>query len=147
VHTPGMPVGYIQQKDLDQELTVWYYRDCTTERVYTMGSRVKSFEDAVEKIENYKDHTRFMKKYFYRFAKSFAKIGLDPFRCKHCGITEHNGRAILMDIDHINGDYLDGRLSNLRFLCPNCHSQTDTFKNRVSTVEDIFEQKINMCKE
>ena len=106
-----------------------------------------TFEDAVKGIESYHGHTRFMKKYFYRFAKSFAKIGLDPFKCKHCGITEHNGQPILMDIDHINGDHHDGRLSNLRFLCPNCHSQTDTFKNRRSTVAEIFEEKVRMCVE
>ena len=33
-------------------------------------------------------------------------------------------------MDHINGDNRDNRLSNLRYLCPNCHSQTDTYKGR-----------------
>ena len=112
-----------------------------------MGRNVKSFEDAVNKIESYSDHTRFIKDYFYKFAKSFAKIGLDPFKCNECGIKKHNRKVILMDLDHINGNVVDGRLSNLRFLCPNCHSQTDTFKNRSYTIEHIFENKLKMCRE
>jgi hypothetical protein len=35
-----------------------------------------------------------------------------------------------MVLDHINGVPNDNRLENLRFLCPNCNSQTDTFAGR-----------------
>jgi hypothetical protein len=33
-------------------------------------------------------------------------------------------------VDHINGDFHDNRIDNLRFLCPNCHSQTPTFAGK-----------------
>lgn len=39
-------------------------------------------------------------------------------------------RPLRLHIDHVNGDWLDNRLHNLRFLCPNCHSQTDTYCSR-----------------
>lgn len=49
-------------------------------------------------------------------------------RCNECGIPEEwNGQPLSFHLDHINGDTADNRLENLRFLCPNCHSQTDTY--------------------
>ena len=48
-------------------------------------------------------------------------------RCS-CGQgTEWNGKPLVLQIDHIDGDGLNNLKENLRFLCPNCHSQTDTF--------------------
>jgi hypothetical protein len=41
-----------------------------------------------------------------------------------------NGEPLNLHLDHINGIKLDNRIENLRILCPNCHSQTDTFGGR-----------------
>jgi len=35
-----------------------------------------------------------------------------------------------MHLDHINGVKNDNHLANLRMLCPNCHSQTETYGGR-----------------
>ncbi|MFE2931499.1 HNH endonuclease signature motif containing protein [Streptomyces sp. NPDC059278] len=40
------------------------------------------------------------------------------------------GDRLVLEIDHINGDRLDNRQKNLRYLCPSCHSQTETFSKR-----------------
>lgn len=56
--------------------------------------------------------------------------------CSECGnIGEWNGKPLTLTLDHINGKHLDHRIENLRFLCPNCHSQTPTFsgKNKATT--------------
>lgn len=54
--------------------------------------------------------------------------------CDWCGLSEWRGRPLSIQIDHVNGIRDDHRLENLRMLCPNCHSQTDTFaaKNKKS---------------
>jgi Zn finger protein HypA/HybF involved in hydrogenase expression len=52
------------------------------------------------------------------------------YKCAECGIDSWNGKEIALHLDHISGDGNDNRLGNLRFLCPNCHSQTDTYCGR-----------------
>jgi hypothetical protein len=48
--------------------------------------------------------------------------------CEECGTSEWNGKKLMCELDHINGNSRDHRLENLKILCPNCHSQTDTFR-------------------
>lgn len=53
------------------------------------------------------------------------------YRCSICGNEgEWLGQPLSLQLDHINGINNDNRLDNLRFLCPNCHSQTDTFSGK-----------------
>ena len=52
------------------------------------------------------------------------------YKCSCCGINEWNGKSIVLEIDHIDGNSENNRPENLRFICPNCHSQTDTYKAR-----------------
>lgn len=55
------------------------------------------------------------------------KEGLMEYECHRCGITTWDGETLSLHLDHINGINNDNRLENLRFLCPNCHSLTDTY--------------------
>jgi hypothetical protein len=49
--------------------------------------------------------------------------------CSGCGLGESwMGKELRLEVDHIDGNYLNCLIDNLRYLCPNCHSQTGTYK-------------------
>ena len=59
------------------------------------------------------------------------KSNLLENKCIECGIGSiWNGKKLVLHLDHINGKYNDNRIENLRILCPNCHSQTDTYSGK-----------------
>lgn len=59
--------------------------------------------------------------------------GLLENKCRECGqLPWWNGKELVLQLDHINGDHSDNRLDNLRILCPHCHTQTETYGGRNS---------------
>lgn len=50
--------------------------------------------------------------------------------CLFCGISIWRGRSITLELDHIDGNSSNNVRENLRLLCPNCHSQTPTWRGR-----------------
>jgi 5-methylcytosine-specific restriction endonuclease McrA len=59
-----------------------------------------------------------------------VRLGLLEDACAECGTTTWLGQPLSLHLHHVNGDPHDHRLENLQVLCPNCHSQTDTFGGR-----------------
>ena len=43
---------------------------------------------------------------------------------------DSNEKKIVLEVDHIDGLHYNNTVDNLRLICPNCHSQTDTYKNK-----------------
>jgi hypothetical protein len=52
------------------------------------------------------------------------------YKCACCGVFEWNGKPITLVVDHIDGNAGNNVPGNLRLLCPNCNSQTETFSGR-----------------
>lgn len=57
----------------------------------------------------------------FRLRRALLEIGT-AHECKDCGNKgKWNGKKLLLEIDHKNGDWSDCRRENLDFVCPNCH--------------------------
>ncbi len=64
-----------------------------------------------------------------RYLKKYKFVNND--KCSCCRQPDvWNGKHLTMQLDHKDGDNKNNTLPNLRFICPNCHSQTDTFSGR-----------------
>lgn len=67
-----------------------------------------------------------------RAKKMLIRFNLIPYKCE-CGIDGNwKGKKLSLQLEHKNGISNDNRLENLCFMCPNCHSQTDTFAGKAT---------------
>jgi hypothetical protein len=88
---------------------------------WNRGLKVNASELFIEKSK-YRQHT---------IRLHFKKLKCISYICQICKCEPfHMNKELILNLDHINGINNDHRLENLRWLCPNCHSQTDTFAGK-----------------
>ena len=67
----------------------------------------------------------------FKLKKRLFIAKLKPEYCEWCGWSKRTENGYLpLELDHINGDRHDNRITNLRVLCPNCHSLTPHHRGR-----------------
>ncbi|MGW9025900.1 HNH endonuclease signature motif containing protein [Streptomyces sp. NPDC055722] len=65
-----------------------------------------------------------------RLRRALSEVGVEE-RCALCGSEPlWPGEPLPLEVDHVDGNWRDNRIENLRFLCPNCHSTTDSYRGR-----------------
>ena len=91
-----------------KEIDAWYcslsFRDKMNGWIFPHNSHFWNKEHTKEEIESIK-----------------------KYECEICGTSKWMDKTLTLQLDHINGDNIDNRIENLRIICPNCHSQTETF--------------------
>ena len=55
---------------------------------------------------------------------------IDGSKCSVCGISEWNDKPIILEVEHKDGNSEDCAYENVCLICPNCHSQTETYKGK-----------------
>jgi Zn finger protein HypA/HybF involved in hydrogenase expression len=68
------------------------------------------------------------KPYGAHITRGIIKSGIKENRCELCGQEPtHNGKPLTLQCHHLDGNNTNNKLENLQILCPNCHTQTDTY--------------------
>ena len=101
--------------------------NCSTEHFGTKAAQISpnikySLEEILVENSSYANISRLKKR--------LVQEGKLEYKCELCGIIDWQGKELSLQLDHKNGINNDHRLNNLRFLCPNCHSQTDTYAGK-----------------
>lgn len=113
------------------------------------------------KIKKLDDDEIFCKNSTYsrqHLKERIIKNNFIEYKCSDCGNSgEWNGKKLVLQLEHKNGVNNDNRLENLTFLCPNCHTQTDTYssksrkkktiKNEIFKTKNIKTKKCDCGKE
>lgn len=131
--------------------------ECRNSRIWTEEDKKKKSESAKNSeklklsIENtkkwfdYKNHGKKIQDSWNKklLNEDFNKLSFLRLRkrvileqsgcCNHCGISEWNGKPITLELDHIDGNNQNNERSNLESICPNCHSQTNTWRGKNKT--------------
>ena len=113
------------------------YRECMAKFGFTTASWAKSVKAGrlAPRPQRKPLHLILTSKSRWTIKRRLLDAGILKNVCDECGISEWRGKPLSIQIDHVNGIRDDHRLENLRMLCPNCHSQTETFaaRNRLRT--------------
>lgn len=66
------------------------------------------------------------------------------YKCQQCGCDGHwQDGIIALEIDHIDGDNTNNEKTNLRYLCPNCHALTETYRGRNKALKNKCVESIH----
>ena len=80
----------------------------------------------------------------FRLRRALVESGRD-YKCEKCEADVWNGEELKLEVDHKDGNWLNNRPENLRFLCPNCHSQTKGYSGSKG-LTGLFAMKPNLIE-
>lgn len=81
-------------------------------------------------IEDYLSNKQSIKS--YNLKSRLILEGYKKHECEICGLSKWQNKDIPTELHHVDGNHYNNNLNNLQILCPNCHHQTDNFRNTKS---------------
>jgi len=94
---------------------------------FRRSKRKKTYNDS----ECFKENSTIAR---HHLKKRIIENELIKYECHICKLGETwNNKKLVLQLEHLNGINNDNRLENLKFICPNCHSQTETYAAKNKT--------------
>lgn len=117
-----------------------YYRIDTSHFKKQGWSKGRTFYNNKDKLYKYesgeiKINSDALRKFLFKY--EFKK----PI-CEKCGNSEWNGLPIPTQLHHVDANSKNNKLENLQILCPNCHAQTDSYRNKRGKTRHRIEDSI-----
>jgi len=115
-------------KTLHSKFKEWKINTCHfTGAAWNQGENFRPFGKKYELVDVLIENSPY--KSTTKLKKRLYNEGYKKEICEECGLKNWNDLPLILELEHINGDNTDNRMENLKILCPNCHSQTPTFRN------------------
>ena len=120
--------SHLTKKIKDYKLDISHFTGQAHQKNRVAKNKLKPEQILVLRLEGSRQH-------HYLLKRALLESGV-KYQCVKCSIKSWNSRPITLEIDHIDGNFLDDRIKNLQFLCPNCHSQ----KTKCAHVSQLAEE-------
>lgn len=144
IPTQGNNLNTLKRKIIEYNLDVSHF----TGRKELYGTENKVYKSVIQYLGTNKRISS------SRLKTKLIAEGYKENKCEICGLSEWNGRKIVLQLHHLDGNHNNNELDNLQILCPNCHSQTDNYCNSTRNKNVKFcpdcgkpiNKKSNFCK-
>jgi transposase-like protein/Zn finger protein HypA/HybF involved in hydrogenase expression len=116
-------------KTIHSKLKLWNINvSHFTGQAWNVGKRFKPFCKTIPLSEILIENSTYTNNHSLK--KKLIKEGVKKNECENCQLTEWMGKPLSIQLRHNNGNNTDNRIENLTMLCPNCHSQTETYAGK-----------------
>jgi hypothetical protein len=118
----GGTQAHLKKRMVDEGVDFSHFKGRAWSREAVFLNRRRSSDDILQKLPEGSNRVN-----AHLLRRALIEVGVEQV-CSICKINEWNGLPLDLEVDHIDGDYRNNTKDNLRFLCPNCHSQTGNYK-------------------